>query len=157
LKPMKNWQKLTLISLHLFLLSACTKAPLELGRYSEPQWTANEKDLVIEVFTTNNFSGKLAASKSDLEFLKDIDLKLGGADLLLAYREISKKRNPDKNLWLDSGCIFDPNGDRIHLAETQHVLARMDYDALAFTEQELVAINPQIKSELNAQLDRKSV
>ena len=147
---MRNWQKLTLTSFLLFILASCTKVPLELNRYVEPELVSDSDSITIEVFATNQLSGKLTARDHGIAALKDANLEFGGAQLLLAYRQISEQRNPNKNLWIDSGGVFDPLGDKIHLSETQHFVSRMKYDALAFTEKELAAINPQIKSELTA-------
>ncbi len=135
---MKNFLKLALTSLVLF---SCTKTEVRKQRYVEPNWAQsldkNEKE--IEIFATNRLGGALTPQQVYFSPEEASPIRYGGASLLLAYNLISKEKNKN-TVWLDLGNSFDPLSGPIHLETTSYFLAKMNYDAIAFTEKELAVI-----------------
>lgn len=138
---MKNCLKYALTSIALIQIFGCTRANIQKKRYVELDWSApTEKEVVLDVFATNQISGNLNSNNTKFSDNSDSPINTGGASLLLAYRDISRLRPEANTLWLDTGGAFDSLAGIVHHKNTAHFLKSMNYDAVAFTEKELATV-----------------
>ena len=138
---MKNWQKLALTSLLLFVLQACTKPTIQKARYVEPNWFApSETAKTLDIFVTSKTFDQLESKQAVYYDNSKAPVKFGGAKLLLSYRDIAKKRETTPQLWLDLGNNCDPKSDVVHQQIVLHLLNRMNLDAAVFSSNELAQI-----------------
>ncbi len=146
---MKNWLKFALTSFALVLQSSCTQIEKEKDKFVEPEWVDSPQ--AFEVFATGNFNGALISTQKIFHKQEKEPLWYGGAELLLAYREIIEHRTPHKNLFFDTGNFFDSRADAIHHKATALLLRRLNYDAVLFGHQEIQELGnpPQFASNIS--------
>lgn len=151
---MRNLQKLKVINIFLFILLVSCQKDFPHKLNTLPKLTKNTieneniKRVVIGI--TNNFNSNLEPFE-DRTF-KSHNIDVGGKYLLQKYVDIARSQIGKKFVLLDTGYFVSKKASESKKDKTIQLYSSLKYDAILFTENELLSINQEVEERNKTQL-----
>lgn len=143
---MKTLKITQYLAIGFFFISSCSLSNISHRMDGHAEWKKpipNGPLKRIVLVATNNFEGNLHPRRENIleEEEKGPFLEIGGAEILSSYIDILRKRYPGQLLLLDAGNLFSNKANDQEIQKTLEIYRHLKYDAIAFTERELLALN----------------
>lgn len=136
---------------------SCTKI-VNNQLYSQPKWEQNPTNLKqVVIAITNNEDGLLKSESTPLpnEILRPesaSSIKFGGPAFLSSYIDILRKRFSNQLVLLDTGRFLKETSNQEEKTSLIRLYKHLNYDALLFTEEEVVHFLDSERKSLDKEL-----